>query len=83
MVELRFILIWDRHQSLCVSTWMGTALTKGFWRQYLARASKRSSLGTPWWSSGSDSAANAGGLGSILGWGTKIPNATKHGQEIF
>lgn len=28
-------------------------------------------------------AANAGGLGSILGWGTKIPNATKHGQEIF
>ena len=27
-------------------------------------------------------ASNAGGVGSILGWGTKIPYAMQHGQKI-
>ena len=29
-----------------------------------------------------DSAATVGGMGSIPGWGTKIPHAAQHGQEI-
>ena len=27
-------------------------------------------------------AFTAGGAGSIPGWGTKVPHATKHGQKI-
>ena len=27
-------------------------------------------------------AANAGGAGSIPGWGTRIPHAVRHGQRI-
>ena len=28
-------------------------------------------------------ASNAGGVGSIPGWGTNIPHAVEHGQKFF
>ena len=37
----------------------------------------------PWWASGWDSTSNAGGMGLIPGWGTKIPHATRCGQKFF
>ena len=38
-------------------------------------------MGLPWWSSGWDHASVAGDMRSLLGQGTKIPQATRHGQK--
>ena len=36
---------------------------------------KTDKQGLPWWSSGEELPSNAGDVGSIPGWGTKIPHA--------
>ena len=42
---------------------------------------KRSASGLPWWSSGQDSALSLWALGSIPGWGNKIPHARHCSQK--
>jgi len=37
----------------------------------------------PWWSSAWNYTSTIGGMGSIPGWGTKIPHAEWHGQIFF
>ena len=37
--------------------------------------------GLPWWFSGYDCTSTAGDLGSIPGWGTKIPHAAQLSQK--
>ena len=41
----------------------------------------KKSMGIPWWSGGKNSPCNAGDVGFISVWGTKIPHALPNGQK--